>query len=289
MKIKTFGAKHFTGQLPRIEEGFKELGHEIVDSSGVNLVYANDENGAREAVDWLSRTSDYPKVIFNCLDIPEHLFPNYDLKESARIYQRADYITAISQTTKEQLRQFLRIPGGKIKIIYQPTMPLPKPNNKYNFKYLLVGRQNDFNKRAKLFYEYWQIYDKATQVCIVGSENPGFGTWVGIVSTQELSNLYNSTPYVFCGGKYEGIQLPLIEKLIAGNGFPIGMNDCSASMEFAHEFCCDPNSQSIAEKVLELNNNAQSYTELQIKYQKQYAIQFDSKSVASKILNLVKV
>src|SRR3954471_964127 len=93
MRIKTFGAKHFTGQLPRIEEGFKKLGHEIVEEKP-DLVYANNP--------WFdeAKAEKGGIKVFNVLDVPHHI-PDYDIDRLRGQLYFADKVTTISETTQK--------------------------------------------------------------------------------------------------------------------------------------------------------------------------------------------
>lgn len=285
MRIKTFGAKHFTGQLPRIEEGFKELGHEIVEDEGsADLVYANDPGGFDAAIEYLGSCSDVPLVIFNIQDIPRHLLPNYDFEKLKKQLSCAHRITSISETTQKDVLEFLDIPTS---VIYQPTMPVfQKPGRPYDYDYMICGRNADPNKRNGLAFEFLSTYHPYAKVAVVGSEYCQFGDYFGIVPIDALNDLYNSVVYVFCLTKYGGIELTGIEAVLAG-AFPIVCNDSPVAMEFNSEFAAEPTADGIREKMLDIGENYNKYTHILHSKQHDFEKKFNKTEVAKKILQLI--
>ena len=282
MRIKTFGAKHFTSQLPRIEEGFKELNHEIVNENA-DLIYSNDPTGFDDAL------KEKGVKIFNVLDIPEHLFPNYDLKKLDDQLMQATHITCISHTTKKQLKRFFNIRATAIKIIYQPAMPVFQINEKkYGYKYLMIGRNSDLNKRNWLALQYLQLYDSLNKCAALGNESPYMDVvdWYGIQPINVLNDFYNSVDYVFSLTKYGGIELSQIEAILAGK-FPIVANDSQVAMEFNPEFACNPTPEGIHQKILEIEANPLKYKEIVANKQLDFFSKFDRIEVAKRIIGLI--
>ena len=121
---------------------------------------------------------------------------------------------------------------------------------------------------------------------ICGSENPGFGTYLNVVSDQELNRLYNSSKYLLLPSKAEGIGLTMIEAMICGS-LPIACSDNKTAEEFLpKDFICEPNAQSISDKIEELNKEYDAKRKLALEYGKKYKIQFDKINVAKKILSV---
>ena len=294
MKIRCFGALRIQDQLPRIIEGFKELGHEIVDENSspydCDLLYINDPAHADEAESWVKPkiNSNLPRLIsiLNIQDIPYHI-PDFSAEKLGYQLSRFTKITTISKTTQKDVKE---LTGFDSTIIYQPAQPIFQTNEKkYNgFKYLIAGRVNDPNKRTKLFYDYLEEYGNPMDfVIVLGSEDPGFGDWQGVVSNEDLNNWYNSVDYVFCLTKYGGIELSQIEAILAGK-FPIVCNDSDVAMEFNPEFACDPSPEGIHKKIIEIEANQAKYKQIVIEKQKDFKVKFSKIEVARKILELVK-
>ena len=288
MKIAVFGILPFSDL---IKEGFKKLGHEI---SNVNpdIVFSNDPTGYQDAIFLKDR---YPNsyLILNVLDIPWH-FPNIEKQFQVlikRFFNKTNSITTISYKVKKDLKNFFekRI-GDEIKVIYNPTKEVyfDEKIQKDNL-FLYVGRANDPIKRFNLVRDTLQkIKDGTKNLKVCGTENPGFGNYLGYVSDEELNKIYNSTKYVFLTSKAEGIGLPMIEAMICGS-IPITCSDNETAKEFMPtDFICDPNVQSIVTHIEKLNKVYEIKRKLAIKLGKKYKEQFNKSNVAMNILNVKK-
>ena len=285
MKIAVFGMLPFT-QL--IKEGFKKLEHKI-SLEDPELIYANDPRGFNEAM-LLKKKYPNAYLILNMLDIPWHL--STTIKQQTmflvnNFLSKADAITAISFKVKKDLSQFV---DKNIHVIYNPTKDVyyEKDIKKSNM-FLYVGRANDPVKRIKLVHDsLLKIENGIKNIKICGSENPGFGNYLGIVSDQELNKLYNSTKYLFLPSKAEGIGLSMIEAMICGS-IPITCSDNKTAKEFSPaDFICDPNAQSIVNKIDELNKEYEIKRKLALEFGKKYKNQFNKATIAKNILNLKK-
>ena len=285
MNVSVFGMLPFS-QL--IKEGFKKLEHKI-SIEDPELIYANDPRGFNEAM-LLKKKYPNAYMILNMLDIPWHL--SSTIKQQTmflvdNFLNKADAITTISFKVKEDLSQFV---NKNIHVIYNPTQDVHYEKDiKKNNMFLYVGRANDPVKRIKLVHEsLLKIKDGINNIKICGSENPGFGNYLGVVSDQELNKLYNSTKYLFLPSKAEGIGLSMIEAMICGS-IPITCSDNQTAKEFSPaEFICDPNTQSIVNKINELNKEYEIKRKLALEYGKKYKEQFNKVTIAKNILNLKK-
>ena len=288
MKIAVFGILPFSDL---IKEGFKKLGHEI---SNVNpdIVFSNDPTGYQDAIFLKDR---YPSsyLILNVLDIPWH-FPNIEKQFQVlikRFFNKTNSITTISYKVKKDLKKFFekRI-GDEIKVIYNPTKEVyfDEKIQKDNL-FLYVGRANDPVKRFNLVRDTLQkIKDGTKNLKVCGTENPGFGNYLGYVSDKELNKIYNSTKYVFLTSRAEGIGLPMIEAMICGS-IPITCSDNETAKEFLPtDFICDPNAESIVNHIEKLNKAYEIKRKLAIKLGKKYKEQFNKSNVAMNILNVKK-
>ena len=285
MKVAVFGMLPFS-QL--IKEGFKELEHKI-SLEDPELIYANDPRGFSEAM-LLKKKYPNAYLILNMLDIPWHL--STTIKQQTmflvnNFLSKADAITVISFKVKKDLSQFV---DKNIHVIYNPTKDVyyEKDIKKSNM-FLYVGRANDPVKRIKLVHDsLLKIENGIKNIKICGSENPGFGNYLGIVSDQELNKLYNSTKYLFLPSKAEGIGLSMIEAMICGS-IPITCSDNKTAKEFSPaDFICDPNVQSIVNKIDELNKEYEIKRKLALEFGKKYKDQFNKVTIAKNILNLKK-
>ncbi len=198
---------------------------------------------------------------------------------------KSDAVTAISYKVKQDLAKFL---DKKIEVIYNPIKDVFYDESiKKNNTFLYVGRANDPIKRISLLKTALSKTANGTiDIKICGSEDPGFGTYLNVVSDQELNKLYNSSKYLLLPSKAEGIGLTMIEAMICGS-LPIACSDNKTVEEFLpKDFICEPNAQSISVKIEELNKEYHVKRKLALEYGKKYKIQFDKINVAKNILSV---
>ena len=80
----------------------------------------------------------------------------------------------------------------------------------------------------------------------------------------------------------------MIEAMICG-AIPITCSDNLTAKEFApKDFICEPNVQSIVDKIMELNKEYEVKRNLALEFGKKYKIQFNKNKIAENILNIFK-
>ena len=285
IKISIFGADGYTCQMPRIKEAMQSLGH-ILSEDSPEMIYSNDPTGYEKAMR-LKKKFPSSFLIFNFLDVPWHM-PNVDKQTKLLVEHflaKSDAVTAISYKVKKDLAKFL---DKKIEVIYNPIKDVFYDESiKKNNTFLYVGRANDPVKRTNLLKQaFSKTVNGIIDIKICGSEDPGFGTYLNVVSDQELNKLYNSSKYLLLPSKAEGLGLTMIEAMICGS-LPIACSDNETAKEFLpKDFICEPNSQSILDKIEELNKEYDVKRKLALEYGKKYKIQFDKMSIAKKILDI---
>ena len=285
IKISILGADGYTCQIPRIKEGMKNLGH-ILSEESPSLIYANDPTGYNKAMT-LKKKFPSSYLILNFLDVPWH-FPNIDKQTKLLVEQfltKADAVTVISFKVKKDLAKFL---NKKIEVIYNPIKDVFHDKSiKKNNTFLYVGRANDPIKRIDLVKEsFLKIKNSVKEIKICGSENPGFGNYLGVISDIELNKLYNSSKFALLPSKAEGIGLPMIEGMICG-AIPITCSDNLTAKEFSPpEFICEPNAQSIVNKIEGLDKEYENKRKIALKMGEKYKIQFDKKNIAENIIKI---
>jgi glycosyltransferase involved in cell wall biosynthesis len=285
IKISIFGADGLTCQIPRIKEAMQSLGHVLSDNSP-DLIYSNDPTGYEKAM-FLKKKFPNAYLILNFLDVPWHMPRIREQTNSLVKYflSKADAVTVISFRVKKDLAKFF---NKKIEVIYNPIKDIFHDENvKKNNTFLYVGRANDPIKRINLVKESLQkIKDGLKNIKICGTEDPGFGNYLGVVPDLELNKLYNSSKYVYLTSKSEGLGLTMIEAMICGS-LPIACTDNETAKEFLpKDFICEPNSQSIVNKIDKLNKEYDAKRKLALEYGKKYKIQFDKINIAKNILNI---
>jgi len=285
IKVTILGADGYTCQIPRIKEGMELLGHALSEDSP-DLIYSNDPKGYEKA---LILKKKYPNayLIFNFLDIPWHI-ENIQKQTELLVknfFLKADAVSVISSKVQKDLAKFY---DKKIHVIYNPVKDVYFDEKiKKDNMFLYVGRANDPIKRIKLVHNsIIKIPEGLKNIKICGSENPGFGNYVGVVSDKDLNKLYNSSKFVLLPSKAEGIGLPMIEGMICGT-IPVTCSDNLTAKEFSpSEFICEPNAQAIVNKIEELNKKYSSKRKLALEYGKKYKNQFNKKNIAINIIDI---
>ncbi len=221
------------------------------------------------------------------MDVPWHI-PNVEKQTKLLVehfLSKADAISVISFKVKKDLSNFL---DKKIDVIYNPIKDVFFDQSiKKNNPFIYIGRANDPIKRINLVKESLsKIKNGIEEIKICGSENPNFGNFLGVVPDSELNKLYNSSKFVLLPSKAEGIGLPMIEGMICGS-IPITCSDNLTAKEFSPaKFICDPNAESIVNKIEELDKDYDSNRKIALKMGEKYKVQFDKKNIVKNILNI---
>lgn len=285
LKVLILGADGYTCQIPRIKEGMKSLGH-ILSNDSPDLIYSNDPKGYDEA---LTLKKKYPNayLILNFLDIPWHL-PNIEKQTELLVkkyFSKADAVSTISLKVKKDLTKFF---DKKIHVIYNPIKDIYYNESiKKNNLFLYVGRASDPIKRFDLVHKSLSMRkDGINNLKVCGAKDPGIGNYMGMVKDDELNILYNSSKYVLLPSKAEGLGLPMIEGMVCG-AIPITCKDNLTAKEFSPpNFICDPNPQSLVNKINDLDKEYDIQRNLALKFGKKYKIQFDKKTIVKNILDM---
>tara|TARA_B100000029_G_C17514299_1_gene937461 strand:+ start:48 stop:926 length:879 start_codon:yes stop_codon:yes gene_type:complete len=285
IKFSIFGADGLTCQMPRIRDAMQSLGHILSDESP-DLIYSNDPTGYPKATALKKKFPD-SYLMLNFLDVPWHM-PKVEKQTKLLVehfLSKSDATTVISFKVKEDLSKFI---NTKINVIYNPIKDVFYDESiKKENDFLYVGRANDPIKRIGLLKEtLLKTKNGINNIIICGSENPGFGNYLNVVPDEKLNKLYNSSKYLFLPSKAEGLGLTMIEAMICGT-LPIACSDNKTAEEFLpKDFICEPNSQSMLDKIQELNKNYEIKKNLALEYGKKYKVQFDKKSIVKNILNI---
>ena len=285
IKVSILGADGFACQIPRIKEAMQNLGH-ILSEESPDLIYSNDPTGYPKAMH-LKKRFPNSYLMLNFLDVPWHM-PNVDQQTKLLVEHfliKSDSVTTISFKVKEDLAKFL---SKKIEVIYNPIKDVfHDASIKKDNTFLYVGRANDPIKRINLLkHTLLKTINGLKEIKICGSENPGFGNYLNVVSDQDLNKLYNSSKFLCLPSKAEGLGLTMIEAMICGS-LPIACSDNKTAKEFLpKDFICDPSPQSMFDKIEELNKEYGAKRKLALEYGKKYKIQFDKKSIVKNILNI---
>jgi glycosyltransferase involved in cell wall biosynthesis len=280
MKIKFFGSKFWGSQVQRIEKAFDILGYDVNKHDINDVIYSNDTEHALEAIKHKEKFGG--KLILNVLDVP-HWIGNFEehKQKTVPLLKYADRLTCISQTVQKDIKEYY---GLNSHVIYNPIKDVSNLNFKRFQSVLYVGRANDVNKRFNLVVDFSKTYLHSLPL-ICGSENPGFGKYLGVVSDEELNYLYNISKYLIQPSKEEGLSLTPLEFLVAG-GTPILTNDNRVFREIWPSFMlCNPTPESMMNKIMEYESGAykEELKELGLKF----SHKFNKMSIAQNILDIL--
>lgn len=294
MKIYTDGARHWGAQLPRIEEGFKELGHQITPHiSDADLIYSNNpwwDQIIKDKEDGNIKG----KIILNVLDIPIHL-EDYNVRKLQAQLHSADAITAISRFTNESIQKYC---GLDSKIIYNPVKPVSYDSSfkrQLPFRFAHIGRRYDPNKRFYLGCHAMQILGYSEKdIGLVGNEG-GWGNYVGVLTDKDLNTVYNSVDFVFATVKIAGLELTPLEAAACG-AIPVICNDLTTITEFFPEsvfpeyYEISPNPESIVRFLSRYLNNPEAMQEMKWRlinhFNKNWSNKLSGYCVAKSIINI---
>lgn len=237
-KYKSFGARfegqYDCGQINRIDQGFNMIDG-VLDEINPDFIYCNDGGYYDEAIKFKKEIAPNAKLILNVLDIPSmYIGINFDLGKMYEQLKQADIVTSISKFVQGQLLHYFNIWSN---VIYNPIKDITHEQRKngirkYPFRAMMVGRVNDKFKRGNLAIQSLIMAGfQESDVAIVGSENPNWGSYLGIVDDEKLNDLYNSVDFVMMCSSFEGLGLPGLEAMAAG-AIPIVCSDMPTVSEF---------------------------------------------------------
>ncbi len=316
MKIFSFGSEFFGGQIDRIRSGFAELGHTNLSKGSEefpDLIYSNDPanyDNALGCYNYFNRNGHKPKLIFCVLDIPPHCLPtSYDISRYTYIHNinrdfnldrlkeqllKADIVTTICKEVTYQLDYYCNI---KAHTIYNPIKNINylnlndgqklKNSKGQNYKYLYVGRALDKNKQFKLIYDLMKYRNEPPELLLViGSENPGWGEWIGVVDEATLNLAYNSVEFFLFPSVFSSIGLPVLESCVA-HTLPICCDDDPCLDEFIYPITLPRNIKQISAAINDINwvNQSKSWV---ISKSDEFKQRFSGKQIAQNILDLIK-
>lgn len=182
--------------------------------------------------------------------IPEK-FPGLDdwqMERKKLLAEKVNHIIAVSQKTKEDVIEILKIPENKISVIYhgQPELNVYNYHRLIKKPYLLyVGARysyKNFIPMIKALYETFQKHPELSLVCtgsdfnteeLVLFKNLGIKDRIHHIfaSDNELMSLYHHAEAFIYPSLYEGFGIPILEAY--QNDCPVFLNKKSCFPEIA--------------------------------------------------------
>jgi glycosyltransferase involved in cell wall biosynthesis len=281
LKIATFGYRGPLSLYPALDHEFVRLGHKIVTNEEPNFMF--DCCGTYENI--LEHSKKYPKAkkIFNTLSADVRN-PNWPFVKMREQLLQADLVTSVSQCTANDIKERTGVECKEI--TYWPIKDVKHLNYHKTLDFLFVGRLYNWEKRFSLIPEVLKLinYD-VKHLMVVGSERPPVGRYIGLVSEDDLNEIYNSTRYVFCPVWREG-AMSMLEACVAG-AFPIVCNDNSWVSEFGlDDFASNPIPLDLAKKIMEIEANKTKYTKILDELRPQIIEKFGLTNFANRLIRL---
>lgn len=135
------------------------------------------------------------------------------------VKKEADQIIAVSQSTKRDIIELMKIPEKKIRVIYEASTIKLNKQSKYHFDkpYILaVGTREPRKNLDRLVEAYRKLKTKDVELVIAGKYGWGLDDLPGIkllgfVPQDEIAGLYSNAALFAFPSLYEGFGIPVLE------------------------------------------------------------------------------
>ena len=157
-----------------------------------------------------------------------------------RVVRGAERVIAVSEFTRRELVELLRVPDGKVRVIPNAVGPPFGPEGKAaEGDYILaVGTLEPRKNLDRLVGAFERAGLNGTRLLVTGAR--GWGNvepagrsvqWLGFVPDEELARLYRGARCVAYVSAYEGFGLPVLEAMASGT--PVVASTAGALPEVA--------------------------------------------------------
>ncbi|MHA1568037.1 MAG: glycosyltransferase family 4 protein [Alphaproteobacteria bacterium] len=227
-------------------------------------------------------------------DLSSLLFPRLHTRRNnlvqrllPRAVKRARLVIAISENTKRDLIEHLRVPPEKIRLVYNapaenfgPAVDeayqqavikrLSLPERYFLFVGTLEPRKN-VTRLLEAFARYSRLHENGTKLLLVGSE--GWGSrdvrkthrqlglgervrFVGYVDHADLPAVYRQAKALVMPSVYEGFGLPIVEAMACGTPVIAAANSALAEVAGDAAVLIDPDDAAgLAESLIALSSD----------------------------------
>jgi len=253
--------------------------------------------------DWLEPPTKKAKKVTTIHDLTVYKYPEtffarggHDIVKNQKrklffAKQECDLIICVSETTKQDAMEILKIPEKKLKVIYEAPDSIYFPRNqdevekvknkfKINGDYLLcVGTREPRKNIDRVLMAFVEISRAYPELSLVIAGKYGWGDEklkvkseklkvriLGFVEKEDLAGLYSGAKAFVYPSLYEGFGLPILEAMACG--CPVITSNIGSMKELAAGFSIlvnPQNTDSIADNILKLLKSSELRQELKIK------------------------
>ena len=241
--------------------------------------------------DWLEPPTRNAKKVTTIHDLTVYKYPQafsprggHDIVKNQKrklffTKHYSDLIIAVSQTTKQDAIDILKIPEKKIRVIYEaadtfyfPRQPkeIKEVKEKFGIKgdyFLCVGTREPRKNIDRVVVAFSQLAKQLPDYSLLIAGKYGWGSDInpkfeirnskirilGYTEKEDLARLYSGARAFVYPSLYEGFGLPILEAMACGA--PVITSNVGSMKEIASgtALLCDPQSvESIAEEMLKI-------------------------------------
>ncbi len=248
--------------------------------------------------DWLEPPTKHAKRVTTIHDLAVFKYPQafkprggHDIVANQKrklffVKHYGDLVIAVSQTTKQDAIDILKISEKKIKVIYEAADSEYSPRNQNEIKavkekfkikgdfFLCVGTREPRKNISQVIVAFTQLSKELPNLSLVVAGKYGWGEdaaeskiknlesrikILGYTEKEDLARLYSGAKAFIYPSLHEGFGLPILEAMACGA--PVITSNVGSMKEIASgtAFLCDPLSvESIAEAMLKITKEDQN-------------------------------
>jgi glycosyltransferase involved in cell wall biosynthesis len=233
--------------------------------------------------------------------------------------QKADHIIAISEQTRKDIVEFLKVDPGKITVIYQDCDPsfykkiapsdleFIRENYSLPKKYILYVGTLEPRKRSleliKAFHILKRDYLSTIELVLVGKKTDYFMELLSYIrenqldrcihfyhdiSILDLPGFYQMAELFIYPSTFEGFGLPILEALVSGVPVITSQGSCFSEAGGEGSIYLNPeNSAYFAETIHEILNNKSLQNKMKLKGL-EHSRKFEAKGLANQLMEVYK-
>ncbi len=290
--VKTLDKKRFKARFSFLPPKFLEILWNVVHVVPIESFIG--EVDVFHSSDWLEPPTKKAKKVTTIHDLTVFKYPQtfqpkggHDIVTNQKrklffVKHYSDLVIAVSQTTKQDAVEILKIPEKKIRVIYEAADPFYFPRDsdrisetKEKFKiqgdyFLCVGTREPRKNIDRAIMAFAQLPKEFHDFSLVIAGKYGWGDEnqisnikyqkldsrvkiLGYTEKEDLAALYSGAKAFVYPSLYEGFGLPIIEAMACGA--PVITSNIGSMKEIAGgtAFLCNPESlESIAEAMVKI-------------------------------------